>query len=287
MSLQAPQQSPDAQILEDLERAILKNVGGISGLQNKFPKLIRRAIDEVIDMPRTGRRILDDIEQPEKTYIGTKIEILFRSLIGYPKGLRDLNIDGVDVDIKHSIKKDWMIPRESVNEACVVISENEKTNKCSIGIVIARDEYLNAPNQDGKRGISAKGAKNIRWMLQEFDYPPNIWVHADKETVARIFAFKSGTKRLVQMFTEMQDIPITRSIIEGVGQQKDPLKRVRANGGARDALIKLDILLLSGVYHQPLIRALKLPPCSEDDFISHKLTPEEKRLVSSGISKTK
>jgi len=50
---------PDRTLLKDLERSLLNNVGGMEALQDKFPKMIRKALDEVIDTPRTGRLKLD------------------------------------------------------------------------------------------------------------------------------------------------------------------------------------------------------------------------------------
>lgn len=83
MSPESPPGLPDEKILKDLEHAILKNVGGIEALKEEFPKMIRKSLDEVIDTPRTGRLTIDQIEKTEKTYIGTKVEILFRNMIGF------------------------------------------------------------------------------------------------------------------------------------------------------------------------------------------------------------
>ena len=87
----------DQKIIDIIRADLLKQSGGIDNFRAEVPKLIRRAIDEVIDTPRTARLTLD---QTEKTYIGTKIEILIRNYLNIPKGLLDLKIEGYDVDIK-------------------------------------------------------------------------------------------------------------------------------------------------------------------------------------------
>ena len=40
-----------------------------------------------------------ELEKTEKTYIGTKVEILVRDFFRLPKGILDLTIDGLDVDV--------------------------------------------------------------------------------------------------------------------------------------------------------------------------------------------
>ncbi|MFN8151440.1 MAG: NaeI family type II restriction endonuclease [Solirubrobacterales bacterium] len=41
-----------------------------------FGGVIRQSIDEVLDGPRTGRWGFEQLEKTEKTYVGTKIEIV-------------------------------------------------------------------------------------------------------------------------------------------------------------------------------------------------------------------
>ena len=47
--------------------------------------IIRASIDSVIDTPRTSRRGIDDLEKTEKTYLGTRVEILLRHKLGVQK----------------------------------------------------------------------------------------------------------------------------------------------------------------------------------------------------------
>jgi hypothetical protein len=280
-----PHNPADAAMLQELEAAVLKNVGSRKQLEHDFPKLIRRAIDEVIDTPRTGRLTLEEIEKTEKTYIGTKIEILFRSFIGFPKGLYDLEINGRDVDIKNTIGSNWIIPPEAHNKPCFLIRSNEKKALCSLGLIVARYEYLNKPNRDGKGTISKAGFEHIHWLLHDAAYPPNIWERVDKEKVKRIFEPKAGTERLVRLFREMQGIPVSRNTIEGIAQQKDYMKRLRKNGGARDKLAAGGIALLSGTYDKALIKTLGLPVCTRDEFISYKArTDEERKLLKDKLT---
>jgi len=89
----------DYAVVKRLESALLKEAGGLEKLKQELPALIRAAIDEVIDAPHTGRVHVSELEKTEKTYIGTKVEILVRDFFRLPKGILDLTIDGLDVDV--------------------------------------------------------------------------------------------------------------------------------------------------------------------------------------------
>lgn len=75
-------------------------------------------------------------------------------------GLRDLVIDGQDVDVKNTVRSTWTIPPETYRneEPCILIRSNGASLKCWLGVIFARDAYLTAvTNRDGKRSISAIG----------------------------------------------------------------------------------------------------------------------------------
>ena len=95
--------------------SLYQSGGWIVELTQEIPQIIRRAIDEVIDAPRTNRFILSETEKTEKTYLGTKIEILLRAYLGLPKGnVLDLSIAGVETDIKNTMGSNWTIPMEAL-----------------------------------------------------------------------------------------------------------------------------------------------------------------------------
>ena len=120
----------DFVIAKRLELALLKQAGGFDKFQPEFPKLIREAIDEVIDTPRTGRVHASELEKTEKTYIGTKVEILVRNFFHLPKGILDLTIDGLDVDVKNTLGNAWMIPPEAVGKPCILVASDEEERTC-------------------------------------------------------------------------------------------------------------------------------------------------------------
>ena len=114
--------------LARLEADLFLAVGGKERFEEKLRSFFRSAIDEVIDTARTGRYFLSDLEKTEKTYLGTKFEILLRDWLQVPRGvLLDLLIGGQEVDVKSTTGggSGWMIPPEAINQLCILLRINE------------------------------------------------------------------------------------------------------------------------------------------------------------------
>jgi hypothetical protein len=79
--------------------------------------------------------------------------------------------------------------------------------------------------------------------------------------------------------------PISRTVVLGAARQKDAMKRLRKNGGARDSLARDNIALLSGHFDSKLIEELGLPKCEKDEFISFSATAEADKAILRGASK--
>ncbi len=266
---------PDYDMAVRIEAEILRRAKGPEKFRATLPTLVRQALDDVIDNLRTGRRTVAELEKTEKAYIGTRVEILVRDYLDLPKGKLDLRLDGLDVDIKNTIGNNWMIGAEILGMPCILVASDEGRHFCYFGIIIARPEYLTAkPNRDAKRGVNAAGFQHIYWMLREEPYPPSFWAGVEEEVAEHILDFEGcgGTERIRRLFTEVQRRPVPREVIAGVARQRDFMKRLRRNGGARDHLVKQGIALLSGNVHAGLIKELGLPQCESDEFIS--LSPE-------------
>lgn len=262
---------PDYAALCKIRDGIFELIGGKEGLQEGLPSLIKSAVDFVIDPTRTGRTQIAELDKVEKTFIGLKIEHYIRAWFGVPRGLnRDLLIAGSDVDIKHTIGSTWMIPPETYgnNEPCLLIATAKFDGKCSLGLVLARPEYLGAPNRDRKRSISAEGRHNILWLVKDEPYPPSRWDGLDMKRLWELRSLKGGRKRAAQFFRENVGRVVHRSVIEALlFDQRDFMKRVRGNGGARDDLKQEGILLLSGAYDSKLAR-IKGYVLLKDEFVA-------------------
>jgi len=270
------ERADDRALIKRVETAMLRRVKGLKRFRKEIPLLLRRAIDEVIDAPRTGRFTVEELEKTEKTYLGTKVEILLRNWLRLPKGqLLDLNIDGTEVDVKNTMTGNWMIPREAIGRPCLLVETDETSARFSIGFIVARIEFLTpGKNQDGKRGVSAFGKTHIHWTLHDESYPENFWQRIGPALRQKIVSRPSGTQRVDALFRLVQEKPISRVQVLAVAPQKDAMKRLRKNGGARDSLARDGIALLSGYYDKTLIEQLRLPKCEKDEFISFAPTKE-------------
>ena len=273
---------PDYTTLAPIVAGLLEHGGGFTEFEKRVPALLRQTFDEVIDAPRTNRFTLAEIEKTEKTYLGTKVEILIRNYLNLPHGkILDMLVDGIEVDIKMTTARDWMIPRESIDRPALLCKANEKTSLCDVGVILCRREYLrNSRNQDSKGQIAAANYINIWWILKEHPYPENFWERLSMEDRLEIVNAGSGTRRLAALFQKIQCRPISRIQVQALAQQHDYMKRIRRNGGARDILAPQGIALLWGSRDRAIIDALGLGIVSTEEFISYSpRTEQEERIL--------
>lgn len=264
---------PDHNLLLAIAEVIKTRAGGESELASKFAAMLRECIDDVIMTPKTGRRSYDELEKTEKTYIGTRVEIELRAILRLPKGRLDTVILAQDVDIKHTMGNNWMIPTEAFDQPCILVAADEEQARSYLGLIVAREKYLTAgKNRDSKKNISAPGFRNIFWLLKDHPYPPNFWRTVSPDAIDRIFAGTSGNKRVTTLFREVLGVVITRDVVNAVGMQLDNTRRLRADDGkgTRDELAKEGIALLVGDRHAELIAKLGLPKCQGSEWISFK-----------------
>jgi hypothetical protein len=273
--------------LSALERNLLDAVGGKELFEEKLRSFFRSAIDEVIDTARTGRYFLSDLEKTEKTYLGTKFEILLRDWLQVPKGVvLDLLIGGHEVDVKSTTggASGWMIPPEAVDQLCVLLRVNEVRSTCAVGLVRARPEYLRAgANRDAKTSFSAAGTQNIWWLVLDFGYTPNFWTLITPELRSRIMSAGGGKKRLAMLFENCLETPISRVLIASIAAQDDFMKRIRRNSGARDILARKGIAILYSENDRALMHRLSLS-FGTREFMSYrpKNTAEARLLRDAG-----
>jgi len=256
-----------------LERNLFEAAGGKDVFEEKLRSFFRSAIDEVIDTARTRRFFLRDLEKTEKTYLGTKFEILLRDWLQVPRGIYlDLMIGEHEVDVKSTTGggSGWMIPPEAVDQLCVLLRVNEQKSTCAVGLVRARPQYLRpGKNRDAKTSFSASGISNIWWLALDFPYTPNFWTLINGDLRKEIMEPRAGTSRLAVLFEKCLETPVSRVLIAGIAAQDDFMKRLRRNGGARDSLAKKGIAILYSGTDRALMRRLGLTVGARE-FMSYK-----------------
>lgn len=242
------QAHPDQVDLISIAEKIVGKAGGPGKLEVFFGPTLRQAMDEVIDMPRTGRYFLEQIEKTEKTYIGTKVEIVLMHELGLERGDKlDAQIDGYEVDIKNTTGTNWMIPKEALDEICLLVQASDKKGTFSVGLLRCTEENLSlGGNRDQKKSVSAAGKKNILWVVKDGQMPENVFLHMDPVVRDRIFNAGSAKMRLAEFFRSRIGIINQRYLVESVSQQRDYMKRIRRNGGAQDILDEEGLEILWG-----------------------------------------
>lgn len=232
------------------------------------------AVEFVLDPVRTGRTRLSELDNVEKTFIGLKIEHFVRDLFDAPKGIRDLILGGHDVDVKNTIGDSWcwMIPPETIRDEgpCVLIASNERQRQSWMGLIIARAEYLGAPNRDMKRRINSAAFANILWLVDGVSWPQDRWLGLDMIRFRELRKMPgSGATRAATFFRENLRRPVHRRVILALlHDQLDPMKRLRGNAGAKDILRPEGIALISGTYFNHVLHQLGLPRIGNDEHIA-------------------
>ena len=281
----------DFPILILIREAILASCGGEAALSERLPTLIADAVDFVVDPVRTARTLISDLDNVEKTFIGLKIEHFLRDFLDFPKGIRDLRIGDMDVDVKTTVRNTWMIPPETFrnSEPCLLILTATEQRYCSMGLIVAREDYLNAPNRDGKRGVKSGAFADILWLVEREPLPESRWLQIDMKRFRELRKVKGGAVRAAAFFRENVEIVVHRSILQGLlFDQLDYMKRIRDNGGAKDILSPENIAILSGAYRRDPIKALGLPKCDRDEFISFLFDAYQREMLKeSGYFATK
>jgi hypothetical protein len=224
---------------------VIQYLANLKDFQERVAALLRRAFDEVIDGDRTGRWAVEDLKKTEKTYIGTKVEILFRHEFKLSKGKLDLLIDGHDVDVKFSLDGGWMIAGENVGQVCLLPEADEQRSRFSVGVVRAGLDILGAPNRDQKRCILRSKRNQIHWIVNNQPYSKNLLLHLSPQIRERILSRKYGQRRVNELLRLVQKQVIPRSAICTLGQQKDPMRRLRS---AKRQLAAENISVICGRY---------------------------------------
>ncbi len=231
-------------------------------------RAVRKSFDEVIDGPRTGRYRIEQLEKTEKTYIGTKVEIVLRTELGLERGqLLDNLIMGHEVDTKFTVGSTWMIPREAQNQLCLLVTGDDNRGSCAMGLLRMVPEVLtNGENQDGKKSVSAFG-KSQMTMLAFGPMPRNFMLGLSDSARSAIMSAPSGRQAIWALFRNATGQLIPRAVIEQVAQQKDSAKRARE---AKAVLAAEGIKVLCATYMEDRVEFLRygFTQFNDDDWLS-------------------
>lgn len=272
-----------------LRDAIGARVGGSDVLTSRFPELVRDAVDAVLDPVQTARTRLHELDNVEKTFVGLKLEHMVRDFLDVPKGLRDLKINGTDVDIKNTVQDNWSIPQETYrnSEPCLLMAVDEEKHKCFLGLIIAKPEYLHKGkgNRDTKKGVSSAGFKNILWLVKDEPFRQSRFIGLDMDRFRELRKMSGGKERAAQFWRENLRTVLHRDVMHALlFDQYDYMKRLRANGGAPDILKNERTAILIGTYNneRTIAADLGIPDLKRDEVVGVKATtPQEENILRS------
>jgi len=133
-----------------------------------------------------------------------------------------------------------------------VIYASDVASAFSVGLVRTTPERLRAGGGDaGRRYQLVPSIGAVHWLINNHALPENVLLHLEPGVRARILdPEKSPTERIAELFRLVQKRAIPRAVVETVAVQKDPTKRIRRNGGARDILDPEGITILCGQWTQ-------------------------------------
>ncbi|MFI1307631.1 NaeI family type II restriction endonuclease [Streptomyces sioyaensis] len=264
---------------------------GNSDMEKHFASLLRQSIDEVLDGQRTGRFDVKKLDKTEKTYLGTKVEIVARAAFGLGYGrAMDYDIAGHDVDAKFTSERTWTIPKEAMGHLCLVMSANDHRGRFEVGLIRIADNVLRAGyNQDKKRGISAQGRQAIHWLVSNGVLPANVLLSLRDEDRKAIFRASDGYRgggnggqlRINELFRRVAfhrtpEGPgggrmVDRTTTLTVASQQDSPKRVR-DARLPQHLGREGIIILGHQGRHPEIaRNLGLPLPDKGSWVSARL----------------
>lgn len=255
-------------------------------MQERFGTVLRQAIDEVLDGQRTGRFDIygKNVAKTERTYLGTKVEILTQAEFDLERGTKmDYLVAGHEVDAKFSMSSQFgqTIPKEAVDEICLLMYADDRKSIFNVSLVRAARDLLNdGKNQDGKRTLNEDGRAKVRWLVKNGPLPENQLLRLSDDVRRAIFApakargaGRGGQERINRLFRLVQGVVIGPETIRTVANQKDPYKRPRDARLPRH-LGREGILILGhqGDHHR-IAHELDLPKPDKGEFVSVRVVP--------------
>lgn len=248
----------------------------------RFAQTFRSSYDRLYNGQWTGRYSWDQLYKTEKTHFGTLIEIAIRQEFDdiIDDGIQDhldYRISGVDVDCKFSMGKgQWMIPVECVGEIIIGLHASDEASTWSLCVERATEDRLTqGGNRDRKRSFTKAAKADIQWLFDDAPLPVNRLLHLPQSDRDAIYGLRSGQKRVCELFRRTLGLSVNRESIAAVAEQKDYMKRVRGNGGARGLLRPEGIVVLSGKYRNQasIVEALVGEQLRPEELMSLRLAP--------------
>lgn len=172
-NLSTPKGDFNLRLLPQVERTFLQSIGGSSNLLAGLRGIIRLAIEEVIDWPRTGRNGTEELEEVEVAYLGTKIEILLKHWLRFPKGeILDADLNGIEMGVRNIFGTRCCISKERAGHPLLVVRTDLADPKVSAALVVAGLGRVNlGARSESPTDHPATSKPMIRWLCRNVTIP--------------------------------------------------------------------------------------------------------------------
>lgn len=203
-------------------------------LTDKIRSAVDDAVKYVLDGARTWRFDLLDpaVDSDERSSVGTKLQYHVIGGLGLKKEPPlDTKVVGVAVEIKGTIRKTWMIPREGQCEVTLLIRIDAKAHIFEAFLMRTHRGWLTngKGNRDLKRSPRVDALRRYALpVVPPTPLPPEPLRLLSPSQLDTVFGTGGLKKRLTALFCALPEVVIPRGSILIVGAGlKDPMRRAR------------------------------------------------------------
>lgn len=232
-------------------RTVAKWLKG-QALEIRAAAAIDDAIRYVLEGERTRRFTLADpaVDSDERSSVGTKLQYRMIEQLGLVKEPPlDTTIMGIAVEIKTTVRTNWMIPREGQCEITMLVRIDANKHEFEISLMRTHHAWLTGGkgNRDLKRSVRKEALNRYAITLVPPtalpDEPLRLLDAAQLELVLGAGGLR---KRLINLFSLLPEVIIPRGTITIVGAGLgDPMKRARE---AKQELRNRGLIVLVGTW---------------------------------------
>ncbi|UGT63782.1 NaeI family type II restriction endonuclease [Nocardia asteroides] len=202
-------------------------------LEQLFTTAVDQAVQYVLDGARTWRFDLNstEVDSDERASVGTKLQYHVIAALGLIKEKPlDTTIADIAVELKGTVRTNWMIPREGQCQICMLFQVDAANDRHRAFLMRTHRVWLNRGNQDMKRSIRQDALNTYAVPLLDWTpLPRNPLKMLTAEQHAVVFDLHKGqATRLTALFGFLPDVVIPRiSILTVCANKQDPMRRTR------------------------------------------------------------